>query len=55
MDKGSTFSREVLLYSGLISEERIAGQISLAEWQSSKQIPRMSAKCRGGIKCDRRK
>jgi hypothetical protein len=30
-------------------------QISFAEWQSSQQIPRMSAERRGGIECDRRK
>jgi hypothetical protein len=36
-------------------ELKVAGQISLAEWLSSQQIPRMSAECRSGIKRDRGK
>jgi hypothetical protein len=52
----SRFTLDMLFSSGLIIEEWGGlAQMSVAEWQSSKQSPRISAEFQAGIKCDRRK
>jgi hypothetical protein len=56
MDKQLRFTRDVLLYSGLIIQKRIClARFSDSKSHSSQQIRLASAEFRGGIKCDRHK